>query len=213
MTIDVSVLSELPPLAYAVVRDSVRDGDVLLCSATDAGSRLIRWATRSPWSHVAIAFRMTEIDRVLVLECVQRIGVRAVPLSDFISRTSSGEHPYPGRILLARHLDMPADALAPTMRRMSEFAFDRLGDKFSTMEVVKIGLRLAFGRLDLVLPTRLRPDDEYICSEYVAGCFEHVGLPIAWNGLGFIAPSDIAEDPRIVAVAQIRTGMSGRGGD
>ena len=50
---------------------------------------------------------MRESDRVLVLECVQRMGVRAVPLSDFVARTSSGVRPYPGRIVQARHQDLP----------------------------------------------------------------------------------------------------------
>jgi hypothetical protein len=205
MTISRTVFTEFPPQPYAVARDRVRDGDILLCSARDPGSRLIRWATRSPWSHVAIAFRVDEVKRVLVLECVQSIGVRAVPLSDFISRTSSGTRPYPGRILLARHADLPVHADHAVKRAMSRFAFGRLGDKFSNLETAKIGLRIAFGRLGRVMPRRLEPDDEYICSEYVAKCFEHVGVPITWDGRGFIAPADIAADPRVVAVAQIDT--------
>src|SRR5882757_7557682 len=102
MPIAPDVLTTLAPQPYAAVRDEVRDGDILLCSAHDRFSRLIRWATKSPWSHVAIAFRMDEIDRVMVLECVAKIGVRAVPLSSFLARTSGGIAPYPGRILLAR---------------------------------------------------------------------------------------------------------------
>src|ERR1700748_1478275 len=98
MAIAPDVLRELKPQPYAAIRQQVRDGDLLFCSATDTFSRLIRWATRSPWSHVAIAYRLEAIDRVLVLECVEKIGVRAVPLSTFISQTSGGVHPYPGRI-------------------------------------------------------------------------------------------------------------------
>jgi hypothetical protein len=206
MTIQDTVLTELAPQPYAAIRDRIRDGDVLLCSANDFGSRMIRWATRSQWSHCAVAFRMPEIDRVLVLECVQRLGVRAAPLSDFVARTSSGVHPYPGRIVLARHLDLPTGAGQSRMADMAKFAFARLGAKFSNLETVKIGLRIALGRLNAVMPALLVADDEYICSEYVAKCFESIGLPIAWNGEGFIAPADIAKDPRIVAVAQIQTG-------
>jgi hypothetical protein len=77
MTIQDTVLTELARQPYAAIRHWIRDGDVLLCSANDFGSR-IRGATRSQWSHCAIAFRMREIDRVLVLECVQRMGMRAV---------------------------------------------------------------------------------------------------------------------------------------
>ena len=206
MTIQDSILSELPPQPYAMIRDQIRDGDMLLCSANDLGSRLIRWATRSQWSHCAIAFRIREIDRVMVLECVQRMGVRAVPMSDFIARTSSGVRPYPGRIVLARHQDFQAGSDQAGMAKMVTFAFTRLGAKFSKWETVKIGLRIALGRLNATMPALIVADDEYICSEYVAKCYESVGLPIAWNGNGFITPADIADDPHVNAVAQIQTG-------
>ena len=206
MTIPDSVLGDLAPLPYHILRPQIRDGDLMLCSAHDLGARAISWATRSIWSHVAIAFRLDELDRVLILEAVPKIGVRAVPLSDFIARTSSGTHPYPGRIVIARHreIDRAADGVG-LMTRMQEFAFDRLGAKFSNTENVKIALRIALGRLALRMPPRLAPDDEYICSEYVAGCYESVGLRIHWDGRGFIAPANIADDPQVEAVAQIRT--------
>ncbi len=205
MTISADVLTRLPPRPYDEIRREIRDADILLCSARDAFSRLIRWATKSPWSHVAIAFRLAGIDRVMVLECVEHLGVRAVPLSDFIARTSSGVHPYPGRILLARHQAVERIAGSDTMRTLSGFAFDRLGGKFSRAETVKIATRICLGRLGVRLPRVFRADDEMICSEYVAGCFARIGLPIPWDGYGFVAPSDIADDPQVVAVAQVQT--------
>lgn len=45
----------------------------------------------------------------------------------------------------------------------------------------------------------------FICSEFVAKAFERVGIEFPWSGRGFIAPADIAADPRVEAVAQIRT--------
>lgn len=205
MSVPDDVFDLMPPLSYDEVRREVRDGDILLCSATDLFSRLIRWATHSTWSHCGVAFRIESIDRILVLECVNRIGVRAVPLSDFIARTSSGVHPYPGRILLARHAAAANFAKADMMHRMSGFAFDRLGAKFSQVENVKIALRICLGRLGVGLPRIVQADDEFICSEYVARCFEAAAIPIAWDGLGFMAPSDIASDLSVTAVAQIQT--------
>ncbi|THD50565.1 YiiX/YebB-like N1pC/P60 family cysteine hydrolase [Phenylobacterium sp.] len=205
MAIDPHVLTTLKPQPYADLRGQVRDGDILLCSATDSVSRLIRWATKSPWSHVAIAYRLDEIDRVLVLECVEKIGVRAVPLSTFIARTSSGVHPYPGRILLARHAAMAAKSRSRPWTKMAAFAFERLGDRFSAGEILKIGLRIAIGRFRRKMPRHLGPKDEYICSEYVARCFHAIGVEIPWDGLGFVAPADIANAPRVEAVALFRT--------
>ncbi|HLZ76129.1 YiiX/YebB-like N1pC/P60 family cysteine hydrolase [Phenylobacterium sp.] len=205
MTIDPNILSALAPRPYAEVRETVRDGDLLLCSATDGFSRLIRWATKSPWSHVAIAYRLEEIDRVIVLESVEKIGVRAVPLSSFISRTSSGVSPYPGQILLARHKGMSAKSRRQPMKKMAKFAFGRLGDKFSTRDMARIALRIAFGRFERRMPRSLGARNAFICSEYVARCFKELDLEIPWDGLGFIAPCDFALDPRVEAVAQIKT--------
>jgi hypothetical protein len=205
MAIDPDVLSQLPPRPYAEVRREVRDGDILLCSANDSFSRLIRWSTRSPWSHVALAFQMQEVGRVIVLECVEKLGVRAVPLSSFVARTSNGTEPYPGRILLARHAGMAAKSRAKPLKKMAEFAFGRLGDRFSHAEVLKIALRIVLSRFDVRLHPSLGPRDEFICSEYVARCLATVGLEFPWDGLGFMAPADIAREPRLEAVAQIRT--------
>jgi hypothetical protein len=205
MAIDPDVLRSLRPQPYSAIRDQVRDGDLLLCSATDRFSRLIRWATASPWSHVAIAFRLDAIDRVLVLECVEKIGVRAVPLSTFVSRTSSGVQPYPGKILLARHEAMAAKSRRNPWTKIATFAFDRLGERFSQAEVLKIAMRIIAGRFRRRLHPILAPKDEFICSEYVARCLHTVGVEIPWDGLGFVAPSDIANDPRVTAIALIRT--------
>jgi hypothetical protein len=205
MPIAPDVLEALAPQPYPKVRAQVRDGDILLCSAHDPFSRLIRWATRSPWSHVGIAYRMEEIDRVMVLECVAKLGVRVVPLSSFIARTSNGTEPYPGRILLARHRGMAAKSRARPLKKMAEFGFDRMGDRFSQAEMAKIVLRIALGRLDVRLHRALGPKDEFICSEFVARCLQTVGLEIPWDGLGFVAPADFACAPRIDAVAQVRT--------
>jgi hypothetical protein len=205
MTVPVDALERFKPQAYTDVRAQVRDGDLLLCSTNHAFAHLIRWSTRSPWSHVAMAFRLTEIDRVIVLECVERIGVRAVPFSSFVAKSPLGHKPYPGHILLARHAGMAAKSRRQPLRRMAEFAFDRLGDRFSQLEMAKIALRIVLGRFDVKLHPSLGPDDEFICSEYVAKAFERVGIHFPWDGRGFIAPSDIAADPRVQPIAQVRT--------
>lgn len=205
MSVDQSHLTAFPPRPYQEVRALVKDGDILLCSATDPMSRIIQWATRSPWSHVAIAFRMEELDRVLVLEAVERIGVRCIPLSTFVSRTSGGVTPYPGQILLARHAALDGEALANPIARMSGFAFDRLGAPFSPAEIARIGLRILMGRLGRNMPRTLTPKNEYICSEYVAGCFQSLDLNFPWDGLGFLAPANIAAHVDVQPVAQVAT--------
>ena len=204
MAIADNVFSDLKPQAYAKVRALVQNGDLLLCSADDPMSKLIRWSTKTPWSHIAIAYRIESLNRVMVFEAVEKIGVRTVPLSTFISRTSSGVHPFPGKILLAR--DQRFAALPETKRKaMYDFAFGSLGNRFAPGEIMKIALRLMLGRMARKMPRFLGARDEYICSEYVAKCFTKAGLKIPWDGLGFVAPGDFALAPDVNAVAQIRT--------
>ena len=202
MTIDPRVLTDMEARPLDELLPLMRDGDLLLCSATDPFSRLIAWSTKSSWTHVGLAWKWPQVDRVLALECVQHIGVHAVAMDRFISQTSSGTRPYPGKIVLARH-----DGL----QRMSDInavvddAIDLMGCRFSPAEIVKIATRIVFGRFDRHMPQRLRPKDEFICSEYVDRCYRKVGVEIRWNGRGFISPADIANDSNVHAVARFQT--------
>ncbi len=204
MAIADNVLTELKAQPYGKVRGLVQNGDLLLCSAIDPMSKLIRWSTKTPWSHIAIAYRIESLNRVMVFEAVEKIGVRTVPLSTFISRTSEGTHPYPGKILLARDQRF-AGLSEAKCKAMYDFAFGTLGNRFAPGEIVKIGLRLLFGRTGRKMPRFLGPKEEYICSEYVARCYAKAGLKIPWDGLGFVAPGDFALAPDVNAVAQIKT--------
>jgi hypothetical protein len=202
MAFSADVLDTLPQEDLVDVLPKMRDGDILLCSAHDPFSRLIGWSTKSPWSHVAFAHSWAATGRVLAFECVQQLGVHAVSLTRFVSQTSTGAHPYPGRIIVARHRDMPSgDALKP----LTNFAINAMGDRFSPLEIARIGARIAVGRMDKHMPKALSARNEFICSEYVAKCFDTVGIKIQWDGLGFIAPGDFALDPKVDAVAQFKT--------
>jgi len=192
------------PVPYRQLRDSLRDGDIVLCEGRDPFSRLIQWSTKSRWSHVAMVFRVDSLEQVIVIEAVEKIGVRGVALADFVSRDSAGTHPYPGRILFARHRALKGDVSDPRVAELAKFAFDKLGCKFAPGEITKIAMRIIDARLfgNRKTPRVLLPDDEFICSEFVAGAYHRAGLTIPWDGLGFIAPSDIADDESVYPLAQ-----------
>jgi hypothetical protein len=208
MAIDDDVLVHMQPEPFGAISRRVRDGDLLLCAGNDPFSRLIGWSTKSPWTHVAIAYRWPSLGRIMAFEAVQQLGVRTVPLQSFIRQSSSGQKPYPGKIILARHEDFAANHGKHTSddaRRFADFAIDRFGDHFAPMEIAKIALRITLGRLNRDMPKFMGPKNEFICSEYVAKCFERVEIKIPWDGLGFIAPADFANDPKIKAIGRFRT--------
>jgi hypothetical protein len=208
VTINDNVLTRLKPEPMRVISRKVRDGDLLLCSGADPFSKLIGWATSSPWTHVALAYRDPSLGRIMVFESVQQLGVRTVPLSKFIHQSSTGQKPYPGKIILARHADYAdkggKSGSAP-MRHLADFAVDRFGQPFAGTEILKIATRIMVGSLDRKMPRSLGPKNEFICSEYVSKCFEAVGIQITWDGRGFIAPADFARDPKVRAIARFRT--------
>jgi len=203
MAVPDDALERYPPRPYHEIKHEIRTGDLILCSGDALFSRMIRLVTGSPWSHVALVARVDAIDRVMVLESVERLGVRAVALRAFLAKDSTGRKPYPGRLLLVRHSEFEAKATPRRLIAMADFAVDRFGAPFSLREVLKIGLRIFCGAINVRIPGRLNPKTDYICSEYVGKCYERIGILIPWDGRGFIAPCDFARDPKIEVVAQI----------
>ena len=65
-------------LRYEEIRDQIKNGDVLMYKGRGLISSIIRWATRSPYSHAGIAARWNE--RLMVLEAKGR-GVVATSFS------------------------------------------------------------------------------------------------------------------------------------
>src|SRR4051794_39918589 len=88
----------IPVEAYADVRARLRSGDLLFCSGNYLLSRAIRKSTRSPWSHVAVVLAIREIDRVLLLESVEDVGVRLAPVSSYLDDYAGGQ-PYEGLLV------------------------------------------------------------------------------------------------------------------
>ncbi len=203
MTIASDVFEKMPFKPYLAARDDVRNGDILLCSGTEPFSELIQTATSSLWSHVGFIWRLQEIDRILVLESVENAGVRAIALSAKLNGAQGVRNPYKGRMMIARHRKFAELVTTEKFTDMTRFAVDRFGCPYSPFEVAKIGARIAMGLIKQPMAGHLEPTHDFICSEYAAACYGAIGIKIAWNGDGFIAPADFARDPDVEAVTPI----------
>ena len=170
---------------------------------------MIQRATDSVWSHVAFVMRVDSIDRVMVLESREPIGVRTVPLRTYLADYDDEVRgrPYPGGMALARHRAFkegaPSDA---SLRRLGRFAADLLGYPYDKDEIAKIAARIVAGFLPFTKAEEraLKHDREYICSEYVFECYKTLGIEIEHDRRGFVAPADFARASEVDLVAVLK---------
>ena len=185
-------IKALPVLPYTDVRTKLKSGDILFTSGDYLISKVIRKMTDSPWSHVGIVIRLDSIDRVLLLESVEDMGVRFAPLSKYLNDYEDGR-PYKGRAVLGRCKDVTPK----TVMGLSTFGIDELTQPYDKDEIAKIMARITLG-----LGKKER-DREYICSELVYECFSRAGKEFAFNPKGFISPEDVWVDETLSLVGRI----------
>ena len=202
MAITTAEFLAMTPQPYSGVRDQLMTGDILLFSSVGGFSMVIEDATDSLWSHAALIWRVGEagLDRVLILESIENVGIRAVAASSRLNGTPAAPQPYGGHLLVARHSALPQPLPPEKAVDMTRFGIDHLGYPYSPEELVKIASRITLGILGISLPGELEPTTAYICSEFVAKCFDAVGIDLAPDRRGFMAPADIAADPNVAPV-------------
>jgi hypothetical protein len=193
----------LPNKRYKELRHEVRSGDLLLCSGNSVFSTLIKKATGSVWSHVGFILRIDSIDRIMVLESVESIGVRTIPLSSYVRDYNASGKGYPGRLMLARHQDVRQ----ANIEKLSRSAVDLLGYPYGTEEIVKIAGRIGLHALGFTDEEQDQKRKEFICSEYAHDCFKSIGVDIPFNPMGFIAPADFVRCDRVKPLYYLETEM------
>jgi hypothetical protein len=187
---------------YDALFHTIRSGDILLCAGDSVFSTMIQKATQSIWSHVAFLVRLDAIQKILVLESVESIGVRAVTLSSYVKNYNGTGKPYPGRMLIARH----SNVLPENILNLSQHAADLLGYPYDTEEILHIAARISLSNVGMPLNTRDRfATRSFICSEYAYECFRSIGVDIPYDPLGFIAPADFARCPQVAPINFIHT--------
>ncbi|MBB3111062.1 hypothetical protein FHS18_003130 [Paenibacillus phyllosphaerae] len=178
---------------YEEVRGCIHNGDLLFCSGNYVISQLIRRISDYSFSHAA--FVMWIHERLMVLESVEDVGVRMVPLSSYIADYDNSGKPYNGDVYIGRHRVMnrqleQEDSTKDAKDRLMHRALDLMGKRYDTEDLSKIALRLTTGL------GKRDEDDAYICSEYVAECFAQNNIAFGSSG-GFVLPKHIGEDPDV----------------
>lgn len=185
-------LQSLTPLDYAGLRDELASGDLVFASGEYLFSRFVRLFTGSAWSHVGIIVRVPGIDRVMLLESVEDIGVRLVRLSKYF-RDYDRQNAYRGEVVVARIAGMTNDIA----ERVIASGFDKLARPYDRVQMLRIGLKVMFGA------GAARPDEFYLCSELVQDCFAESGIIFENGADGFATPASIWADRRVKLIGRV----------
>lgn len=191
---------------YSIARKEIKSGDILLCSGNSVISEMIKRATKGIWSHVAFLVRLEYVDRIMVFESVESIGVRCVPLSYYVNGLNGKYTSYDGKILIARHTDFENKMDNKNNRsfiNFMQFAIDHLGFPYDSKELARILARIVGSKIGFK-HGEVKRDDEFICSEYAYECFNIFGIKIKYDKRGFIAPVDFAKEEKVNPVVSIK---------
>ena len=206
MSLDVEEFPSNSVRSLTDIEGLLESGDLLFASGNGRFSRMIKWATGSVWSHVAFVLRLDVIDTMMVMESVENIGVRTVPLKKYVTDYDSASHSYDGGLVMARHSGMN-EALKDLekLELIANRAVGLLGYPYDGDEIARIAARIAISSIpgQWGRPHELERDREFICSEFVEECFHAVGVDLP--NKGYITPTDIASADEVQLLAVLQT--------
>ncbi len=163
---------------YPSARKQIQTGDVLLFRGTSAVSRIIRWGSRSEYSHAGLAAWWG--DRLIVFQAVSH-GAQVVPVSSAVDV-------YDGQVdWWAPRADITVD---PEI--LLDYAVKMLGRAYAFNGVINLMWRMAIRRFK-GLPDPKAAPKELFCSQYVSYCYRQAGVDLAKNiDDGSTSPGDLA---------------------
>jgi hypothetical protein len=145
-------------LDYRAVRAEIQDGDVLLFQGTHWLSRLIRWGSKSAYSHAGVALWWG--PRLMVVQAVGK-GVEAVPLSVAVDH-------YSGQV----DWFSPLPEVRARLRRdaLVTAALDEVGKPYAHGPLLRLARMLWHGRMRKYRDPK-KSAAAYFCSQLVSRCY------------------------------------------
>ncbi len=181
---EIKAMEKLP---YDKIRPYLKSGQIVFCSGSYLFSGIIQYLTKSVWSHTAIIYRDETLGRVLLLEAEPYIGIRLIPLSNYLTTYKNGR-PYKGQIVVT---NFTLDISQEQINKAISFGLDELSKPYDNWEIVRIMLRILF-RIG-----KREKNRSYICSELVRDCYKKAGYAFKMNDT-YISPQEIWSDENVV---------------
>jgi hypothetical protein len=180
-------LKELPIMPYEKVREFLQTGHIFFSSGSYLFSGAIQRLTNSVWSHVAIVYKDVQLGRVMVLEAEPRIGIRLIPLSNYLRNYRGKNRPYRGEVVIAK---LNQELEPQKLNRAISFGLDELTRPYDNWEIIRIMTRILFKR------GKKEKNKNYICSELVRDAFAKAGIIFKYYDT-YVSPQEIWLDNRV----------------
>lgn len=179
-------IKEIDKMPYEKIRPYLKTGQIVFCSGSYLFSGIIQKLTKSVWSHVAVIYKDESLGRVLLLEAEPYIGIRLIPLSNYITTYKSGR-PYKGQIVITNFMFELSDK---AKNKGISFGLDELSKPYDNWEIFRIMMRILFK-----VGKRER-NRSYICSELVRDVYAKSGYLFKMRD-SYISPQEIWEDENV----------------
>lgn len=170
---------------------TIQSFDILLYKGTSFTSKLIKWGTTSPYSHVAVVVD-PEMNLGIESNTGHQCGVRAFDLRKLDQETVDAFRIKPG--------------FSFDSKQVISYLVNGLGAKFDFIGVSWLGMMKAASMLTgftkLTQYNEFQKSKDYFCSELVYEAFASAGLDIVpqVGASDITSPGDIARSERLMAV-------------
>ncbi|MBX2860540.1 MAG: hypothetical protein KTR14_04860 [Vampirovibrio sp.] len=182
--------------AYHDIRPKLKTGDIVLFSGSKGFSPLIKWFTKSKWSHVGMVLRVPEWDMVLLWESntvtdiadldtgKAKKGVQLIPLSQRVAK-------YKGKMAV-RHL---SESVGPDQQQaLMEFREEVKGRDFEKKKI-----QLIKSAYDGLAGNNVEDLSTLFCSEMVAEAYQRMDFlkePPKGKASNEYTPADFSSDKK-----------------
>jgi Permuted papain-like amidase enzyme, YaeF/YiiX, C92 family len=170
------------------VRENLKTGDLIFFSGYHWLSGLIRWRTKSGFSHVGMVVKLDEIDKVFLIESVIGNGVRIIPFSAIFLDYEGHQKGYNGRVMLASNSLLTAEKRTI----LKEKSLDFLTRQYDKKEYIRVFWRMIVGKM------RIYPDRKFTCSELIYECYKAAGIKLEYESGDSISPGVLYRNESIV---------------
>jgi hypothetical protein len=181
---DIKNIDKVP---YEKIRPYLKTGQLVFCSGSYFFSGIIQKLTKSVWSHVGILYVDETLGRVLLLEAEPFIGIRLIPLSNYLKSYKNGR-PYKGQIVISNFMH---ELTQEQKKQTISFGLDELSKPYDNWEIIRIMLRILF-RIG-----KREKNRSYICSELVRDCYNKGGYQFKYKD-SYISPQEIWTDENVM---------------